>query len=70
MGVFFYIHSVALIEDLALELHYENPNDFYLAADRAYAQVIVQTKYMCECFFCEIRFGFAKTTYQNWTFFF
>lgn len=39
MGVFFYIHSVALIEDLAVEEHYANPHEFYAAADAAYLQV-------------------------------
>ncbi|EDS25706.1 salivary secreted ribonuclease [Culex quinquefasciatus] len=38
MGVFYYIHSVALIEDLPLEAHYPTPADFYAAADRAYSQ--------------------------------
>lgn len=40
MGVFYYIHSVALIEDLPLEEHYHSPEEFYAAADVAYAQVI------------------------------
>lgn len=40
MGVFYYIHSVALVEDLPLEDHYHTPEEFYAAADRAYAQVI------------------------------
>lgn len=40
MGVFYYIHSVALIEDLPLEDHYPTPQEFYAAADRAYSQVI------------------------------
>lgn len=39
MGVFYYIHSVALVEDLPLELHYKSPEEFYAAADRAYSQV-------------------------------
>ena len=41
MGVFFYIHSVALVEDLAVEPHYSDPNEFYAAADKAYLQVSV-----------------------------
>lgn len=41
MGVFYYIHSVALIEDLPLEEHYETPDDFYEAAGVAYSQVSV-----------------------------
>lgn len=40
MGVFYYIHSVALVEDLALEEHYHTPQDFYAAVDKAYSQVI------------------------------
>lgn len=39
MGGFYYIHSVALIEDLPLEEHYSSPEEFYAAADRAYSQV-------------------------------
>lgn len=39
MGVFFYIHSVALVEDLAVDAHYADPNDFYAAADKAFMQV-------------------------------
>ncbi|CAO1301783.1 unnamed protein product [Diamesa hyperborea] len=38
MGGFYYIHSVALIEDLPLEEHYSSPTEFYAAADRAYSQ--------------------------------
>lgn len=41
MGVFYYIHSVALIEDLPLEEHYDSPKEFYAAADVAYSQVII-----------------------------
>lgn len=40
MGFFYYIHSVALIEDLPLEEHYPTPDEFYAAADRAYSQVL------------------------------
>jgi ribonuclease kappa len=39
MGVFYYINSVALIEDLPLEHHYDTPKEFYAAADAAYKQV-------------------------------
>jgi ribonuclease kappa len=39
MGVFYYIHSVALVEDLPLEEHYHTPQEFYAAADKAYSQV-------------------------------
>lgn len=38
MGVFYYFHSVALIEDLPLEEHYHSASDFYAAADKAYQQ--------------------------------
>ncbi|XP_055838297.1 ribonuclease kappa [Episyrphus balteatus] len=38
MGLFFYIHSVALIEDLPLEEKYDNIDDFYSAANAAYNQ--------------------------------
>jgi ribonuclease kappa len=40
MGVFYYIHSVALIEDLQLKEHYETIAEFYSEADKAYSQVI------------------------------
>lgn len=40
MGIFYYIHSVALIEDLPLEAHYHDPAEFYAAADVAYSQVL------------------------------
>lgn len=39
MGVFYYIHSVALIEDLPLKEHYTDPATFYAEADAAYSQV-------------------------------
>ncbi|KAL7735142.1 hypothetical protein ACLKA6_008404 [Drosophila palustris] len=38
MGLFFYIHSVALIEDLPLLEEYENLDAFYTAANAAYTQ--------------------------------
>ncbi|XP_055920007.1 ribonuclease kappa [Eupeodes corollae] len=38
MGLFFYIHSVALIEDLPLAENYETIGDFYSAANAAYNQ--------------------------------
>lgn len=46
MGVFYYIHSVALIEDLPLEEHYNDPDKFYAAADAAYSQVIIQILFL------------------------
>lgn len=39
MGIFYYVHSVALIEDLPLEAHYTDPKKFYADADKAYSQV-------------------------------
>lgn len=39
MGLFYYMHSVALVEDLPLEDHYPTPKEFYAAADVAYSQV-------------------------------
>lgn len=39
MGVFYFTHSVALVEDLPLEEHYGTPNEFYAAANQAYQQV-------------------------------
>lgn len=38
MGVFYYMHSVALIEDLPLEEHYPTVEEFYVEADKAYQQ--------------------------------
>lgn len=38
MGLFYYIHSVALVEDLPLEHSYRTPQEFYAAADAAYSQ--------------------------------
>lgn len=39
MGVFYYIRSIALLEDLPLNEGYESVNQFYAAADAAYEQV-------------------------------
>lgn len=39
MGVFYYIHSVALIEDLAIEEHYHTKEEFYIDVDVAFKQV-------------------------------
>ncbi|XP_029054433.1 ribonuclease kappa [Osmia bicornis bicornis] len=38
MGIFFYVKSVALIEDLPLEGEFVKATDFYAAADRGYKQ--------------------------------
>lgn len=41
MGVFYYVHSVALIEDLPIaEDEFENMKEFYSAATNSYSQVI------------------------------
>ncbi|XP_070134633.1 ribonuclease kappa isoform X2 [Drosophila bipectinata] len=40
MGLFFYINSVALIEDLPLEEEYHTLEEFYTAANRAYNQTM------------------------------
>jgi len=41
MGIFYYINSVALIEDIPLDEHmvYKDAQDFYTEADRGYTQV-------------------------------
>lgn len=44
MGVFYYIHSVALIEDLAIEEHYSTSAEFYTEVDVAFKQVIITPK--------------------------
>lgn len=41
MGIFYSIHSVALIEDLPLEHKYNTTKMFFDAADLAYNQVTV-----------------------------
>lgn len=38
MGVFFFIHSVALIEDLPISEEYTSVEEFYTAANAAYNQ--------------------------------
>lgn len=38
MGFFYFIHSVALVEDLPLEPHYPSPQQFYTDVDVAYSQ--------------------------------
>lgn len=40
MGIFYYVHSVALIEDLPLESNYKTPAEFFAQANKAYEQVI------------------------------
>lgn len=39
MGLFYYVHSVALIEDLPLEHKYADPKVFFAEADKKYEQV-------------------------------
>ncbi|KAI4468472.1 zinc finger c2h2 superfamily [Holotrichia oblita] len=42
MGVFYYIRSVALAEDVpGLEEHFESLEEFYAAADAGYTQVYI-----------------------------
>ena len=42
MGIFYYVRSVALVEDLPLEEeNITNAEDFYAEADRGYSQVIL-----------------------------
>ena len=41
MGLFFYIHSVALIEDLPILEEYHTLDAFYADANAAYTQVIM-----------------------------
>ncbi|XP_076658295.1 ribonuclease kappa [Halictus rubicundus] len=38
MGIFFYVKSVALVEDLPLEGEFKSAADFYAEADRGYTQ--------------------------------
>lgn len=45
MGVFYFTRSVALIEDLPLEEHYDSPKEFYAAADLAYHQVCLELNF-------------------------
>lgn len=39
MGLFFYVHSVALIEDLPIKEEYHSLEEFYNDANAAYNQV-------------------------------
>lgn len=39
MGVFFYTHSVALAEDLTLETHYTDLDQFYADVNNSYEKV-------------------------------
>ena len=41
MGVFFYTHSVALIEDIGLEEEYKTEADLIRDMDTGYEQVII-----------------------------
>lgn len=40
MGVLYFVHSVALIEDLPLPEHSNSSEEFYIDVDKAYQQVI------------------------------
>lgn len=42
MGLFFYVHSVALIEDLPIEEEYHTLEAFYADANAAYNQVSLE----------------------------
>lgn len=48
MGLFYYMRSVALVEDLALEEHYHTPEEFYSEADRLYQQVLLVMFWSCD----------------------
>lgn len=39
MGLFYYLRSVAMVEDLSLEGSYASTKDFYAEADKRYGQV-------------------------------
>jgi hypothetical protein len=43
MGIFFYVKSIALSEDIPglEEGHFESPDEFYKIADRGYEQVCI-----------------------------
>lgn len=43
MGIFFYVKSIALSEDIPgiEEGHFETPEEFYKVADRGYVQVCI-----------------------------
>ncbi|XP_075217122.1 ribonuclease kappa [Lycorma delicatula] len=36
MGFFYYMHAVALVEDLPIDEHYDSAHDFYVAAEKGY----------------------------------
>ncbi|KAF4520808.1 hypothetical protein B566_EDAN002386 [Ephemera danica] len=38
MGIFYYVRSVALAEDLAIGHNFKSTHEFYMAADRSYTQ--------------------------------
>ena len=38
MGLFFYVNSVALVEDVPLKGMFSSPKEFYAEADRGYKQ--------------------------------
>lgn len=46
MGIFYYVQSVGLAEDLVvMEENFETPEEFYTAADNGYQQVCTHTMY-------------------------
>lgn len=61
MGIFFYIKSVALIEDLPLEeKKYDLPDEFYSDVDRGYTQ----NAYNCWIAACLYGFTFLFSGHQ------
>lgn len=47
MGIFYYIKSVALAEDLPLKESYDKIDDFYRDADRGYNLVSIVLMVVC-----------------------
>ncbi|XP_022902319.1 ribonuclease kappa-B [Onthophagus taurus] len=62
MGIFYYTHSVALAEDLPLGHDFETADDFYTAANTAYAQ----NAYNCWIAACIYLITLAVAGHQFW----
>ncbi|XP_043502715.1 ribonuclease kappa [Polistes fuscatus] len=61
MGIFFYIKSVALVEDLNFErTYFSNQNEFYIEAERSYTQ----NAYNCWIAACIYVLTFLFSGYQ------
>ncbi|XP_046751793.1 ribonuclease kappa-B [Diprion similis] len=60
MGVFFYVKSVALIEDVPAEGSFASPGAFYTTIDRGY----VQNAYNCWIAACLYVFTFLISGHQ------